>query len=725
MPAADARLQLSLAKIRNRPFNFGNPMDGQNLCTNESLQADLQRIVSANPDQLARHIAVMGVSGSGKSKFLELLCRHLINGLNGFTFIDPHGDTAEALLAYLAKEKGDAFLDRIHYLQPTSQTTFAFDPFASLILDDPDLSFEDRRHATVQYMIGVLMRSTASADADVMKRLKKNLTTFLTVIATPLPNGKRFSLADIDVFLSRHHERHQDAVRLLRDHYPRAVRQDFDDLFVLPPARFFDEVSSTVNLVRTFLSPISEQVFGLQAQGIDFKKVLADREMVIVNLKPTGSVHRESTKPIAGFIIRELMTFAQSVPEEQRVPHNLIVDEAGQYVAEDFIHMLQECRKHKLSLCLGGQTMQSFQVGDSLDVGKSLLSQCKTVIGFQQKEPEDVELLSRFFATPNLDLYQRFQPMQVDAPHLDQIILLNSQGYTTSRQESRAQTQMHGTSDGDGITVSRAEGIASSNVRSVHHSDSRSTSENQGAGSGYSEGKANYSSRSDGVQYQDPSGFALGIPSINVASGATESFSNNQSYFASQGTTQGSSDGHGHAHADQQSQMQGRAEARMHGRTEGRAFAEGQTSGFSETHNTSEHLRPGTEIKWVATGQPLYAIPYQNALYERALSTMPQQFAFVRSQLTGIEQTIIVRIHDMPTIQIDRKEIDRYLEKLFDRKPYIFMKTMDADSAQANRLEKIFASESTSDGRKGTVSDEGESSLPGESKDPDPFFGDD
>src|SRR5690606_24764637 len=52
-----------------------------------------------------RHMYVVGQTGTGKSTFLENLAfQDMLNG-DGFAFVDPHGDTAEKLLAMVPKER--------------------------------------------------------------------------------------------------------------------------------------------------------------------------------------------------------------------------------------------------------------------------------------------------------------------------------------------------------------------------------------------------------------------------------------------------------------------------------------------------------------------------------------------------------------------------------------------------------------------------------------------
>ena len=683
-----ARYQVALARIRHRPFSFGNPVDAQ-LLQDHTLKVDTANELLANSDQLARHIAVMGVSGSGKSKFLEQLGRHFIDTLNGFTFIDPHGDTAEALLAYIVQEKGESFLDQVHYLEPTTDLTFSFDPFARLFADPNPDTFAERRIKLVEDLRGVLMRATAAADAEVMKRLKRYLTTMLTIIATPLDNGSRFSLADIDVFLSRFHDWHDEAVRRVRDNLPRAARQDLDELASLSTGKRSDEISSTVNLIRTFINPISEQVFGLHAPSIDFQEVIAKRKIVIVNLK-TDAVHRDHTKPIAGFIIRELMNIAQSTPEEQRVPHNLMIDEAGEYLGEDFKDILEECRKYKLSLCVGGQTMSSFQLGDSVDIGSELQSHCKTVVCFQQRSITDVEVLARYLAIPNRILYQQLQPMQVDAPELDQIKLMKS--WTDSHGGSRSESHgtMLGSGEGAGLSIAKSQSDGGSTIISQSHTDA--TGENTTSGAGTSAGEINSQSKNLGTSHHPMmvDGQMIVLPSSMMATGAGQAFSNNKSYFDSHGSSSSSADSSGIAQVESHSDSSSLSRSSMKSKFASLNESTTEAENWSKGEAVSQQLRTGSKIVWVPTGQPLYAIPYQDAIYEHMLSTLPQQMAFVRSQITGVEQSLLFRVHNMERIAISKEAVAAFVDQLADRHRYMFRKRTDADTAQERRLDAIF-----------------------------------
>src|SRR5438105_2272654 len=86
------------------------------------------------PEQISVHMAVLGGSGSGKSKFLELLLRQYMIDGHSFFFFDPHGDTAKDLLAFAAARSHPSIKDgmwrKVHHLKVGADSAFAYNPFA-------------------------------------------------------------------------------------------------------------------------------------------------------------------------------------------------------------------------------------------------------------------------------------------------------------------------------------------------------------------------------------------------------------------------------------------------------------------------------------------------------------------------------------------------------------------------------------------------------------------
>ena len=213
---------------------------------------------------------------------------------------------------------------------------------------------------------------------------------------------------------------------------------DLDYLSSLPRRRDQDfYLESSMNNVRAFSDDMTEAVFGNHATSIDFKKILKQREILIVNLRPSLCLHESAARSIADFLIHSISAAAETLPKKERTPHTLFIDEASQYVAEDLGEYLDEARKWKLSVALIGQQLSSFQRGD-VDIGEKVLSHCKLLASFQQKGLDDVEKLGKFFALPNLLLEEGTQRHQVPDASEDRIVTLLDRSRGNSTTQSKA-----------------------------------------------------------------------------------------------------------------------------------------------------------------------------------------------------------------------------------------------------------------------------------------------
>ena len=192
-------------ELRQKPFRIGNPVQ-PNYLELRQLITDMDRHFDVEQEQLALHMAVLGISGSGKSKYLEGLCRYHIDTCQGGIIVDPPGDTGEQILEYVAslaaKYGDDAILPRFHYLKPSPDHLFSFDPLR--IDEDPcnEFAFAAARETAVQKLIRVMLRSEAAVDEEKMRRLKRMLKAVVTLIATPLPDGTRLSLAELPALVN-------------------------------------------------------------------------------------------------------------------------------------------------------------------------------------------------------------------------------------------------------------------------------------------------------------------------------------------------------------------------------------------------------------------------------------------------------------------------------------------------------------------------------------------
>ena len=366
-------------------------------------EASTNRPCWLSDNHLAVHMAILGGSGSGKSKLIELLLRQFMVERRGFCFIDPDRDTAEDLLAFAAalKAEGDDEIWRkVHYVEPSYEMVFGFDPFKFRPMK-PISGVEEKNayrawlHTKVDSIAELFQRKQGDAGFEGMPRLKRVLTNVLTAVGTAIDmNGKHLPLADALVLLDIYHRRHEEVFRRVAPGLDRDIVADFEILHGFRRVQDLrTETESTINRLRTFLSPLVKGIFCDTVNTIDFFNIVQRSDFLIVNLRETDYFSADQGNTIGSLFIHEIISTAQNTPRGLRRDFALVVDEAPEFIGADIQRALRRMRKYRLRLVLCAQNLTSFQKGD-LDLGPTVLSKCGSIVCFQQKLKEDLEILA-------------------------------------------------------------------------------------------------------------------------------------------------------------------------------------------------------------------------------------------------------------------------------------------------------------------------------------------
>jgi len=127
---------------------------------------------------------------------------------------------------------------------------------------------------------------------------------------------------------------------------------------------------------------------------VDFRKVMDSRKVVIVNLSE-GMLTPDVANFLGSLIIAQLYIAGMSranVPEEERVPFNIYIDEAHRFVTSSIREMLESLRKYRIYVTLASQYLQQFQI----DIAKAIPSLADTVVSFRVGK-ETAEALEEFY----------------------------------------------------------------------------------------------------------------------------------------------------------------------------------------------------------------------------------------------------------------------------------------------------------------------------------------
>lgn len=673
----DPRVSLALNRVRNQPFYSGDAVPFGSDLKSVDFTADGFPF-AVTQAQLSQHQIVLGTTGSGKSKYLELLVRHLFDHLQGVTIIDPHGDTVDAVLEYVAaawrKTGDDSLLERVHYLQPSFETVFQLDPFA---FPDDGLTAEQRPfaeaawlHATADRIVDSLLRDYTKADIDIMTRLLRWLRNLMIGVGIHAGTDTHLSLADVLVLLDIKHPRHRQVLAALRPHLPPEVAADFQTLHSLKRPKERDEYTeSTANRLRSFLSPLVQALFIGKAPSINLKEILQKRQMLLINLRETDFLSARQGRVIAGLLIQQLKSLCARLPEVERTPHYLIIDEAAEYLAEDMETILTQARKWGLRLCLAGQSLRTFRRGE-VDLFEVTEDNCNLFVSFRQRAVSTVDRLGRFFARPNRILEERldvrdrpdgYDFIELEARNRSKAIQ-TGQSNSSAKSESESKGNLRSTMSTTANTMHRSEAVGSQESINRSTGTSITSSNNMGQGSGMTMG----------MRPEIINGQTVLVPMFGESA--------NNFFGSGEGRGEFSGEGHGIG----VSNVKGTGSADTVGAAESVGTTDGQTTGVTESQGTnrSETETEGSTLQKTPlaksreelhpTGQPRFGIDYQDEAYCVLLTRLPDRYALTRVKTDSGDRTFLVRTAEVvPSPNIDGASAREFRDRLLAVKPYI------------------------------------------------------
>lgn len=334
---------------------------------------------------------ILGKSGSGKSKLLELLIREDIAHGKGFAVIDCHGDlTDEILHAIPERRKEDLFL--LDFADSTLPQ--AFNPLS--------LARGAAREVFLDKFLNFL--SADIGDGNPTEREKRLLKHLLFIVAEQ-PNATLAELLQVlvdpdlrDGFIARNSER---SIReFFSLHCP-----DFDTLL---EGEFFLQLRLQLStlLATNFISDVLHQ----ERNIYDFAQIVGERKMFIARL-PKQMLGSESTNFLGSLILSLIDTAAESLDARKRTPEELFyvyIDEFQNFASRSFIPQLSSASEKHLSYTLVHQTVG--QIPE--DVRALLTTKIQNFITFQLGG-SDAGFMKEVFA----DQFSPTHLMQLDFRH--------------------------------------------------------------------------------------------------------------------------------------------------------------------------------------------------------------------------------------------------------------------------------------------------------------------
>lgn len=293
--------------------------------------------------QARTHMHTIGVSDSGKSRFLSHLYTELLDAGYSATLIDPHGDLAA--LTY-ARVSARAHV-RVKYLDlPAGERSGQFLPLNVLAQRYSPYTVA----SNIKEAFHRAWPSLSGGNAPMFDVL---ITSGVKVlVSNDLPLTSLYALLT---------EKPYRDMLLRREEDPDVIaffHNQFDRLSARDQAQQAGAALRRAHLL-TF-SPLLKYSLGQDALALDFQDVLARGESLIINLASADGEARRLLGCLLTVMLEQAALARANVRADVRAhTHFLVVDEFAQFSAqseEAFSRILSECRKFGLFLVLAHQT---------------------------------------------------------------------------------------------------------------------------------------------------------------------------------------------------------------------------------------------------------------------------------------------------------------------------------------------------------------------------------
>jgi len=317
---------------------------------------------------------IIGKTGTGKTTLIENMIISDIKAGNGLALIDPHGDLAEHLLNFIPKRR----IEETIYFNPSDlDYPIAFNP-----LEKVD---RDHHHLVASGLISALKKIWYEFWGPRMEHILRNAILALL----DYPNS---TLLDIPVILVDKDFRKKVLERVRNSQ----VRDFWLTEFERYSSYFRSEAISPIqNKIGQFIvSPLIRNIVGQAQSSIDFRKIIDEGKILIVNLSK-GKIGEDNCALLGAMIVTKIQLAALSrgdIPEWKRKPFYLYVDEIQNFLTLSFADILSEARKYGLNLVLAHQYIE--QLDEKMKA--AILGNVGTIISFRIGA-EDAKYLAREF----------------------------------------------------------------------------------------------------------------------------------------------------------------------------------------------------------------------------------------------------------------------------------------------------------------------------------------
>lgn len=345
----------------------------------------IKKPIRLSTNDRRRHTYIIGQTGTGKSKLMENLAFQDMMDGKGFAFVDPHGDSVEALIGAVPKER----VEDVIYFNPGDMTN-------PIGLNMFEFDHPDQKDFLVQEAINMLYGLYDPGHTGIVGPRLEHIFRNCALLLMSDPAGGTFIdipklLIDEEFMKSKlKYVTDQTVLDFWTKEFPNSQRSNESG----------EVISWVVSKFGPFISnDAMRNIIGQTKSGFNLRDIMDNKKILLVNLSK-GKMGELNSKLLGIIFVMKFQAAAMAradTPEEQRQDFSLYVDEFQNFATESFESILSEARKYRLNLILGNQFMT--QLTDK--IREAIIGNVGTVIS-GRIGITDAEILVKKFA-PTFD----------------------------------------------------------------------------------------------------------------------------------------------------------------------------------------------------------------------------------------------------------------------------------------------------------------------------------
>jgi len=298
--------------------------------------------IKIKDDDRLRHIYMIGKTGVGKTVLFQNLILQDIKEGKGVAYLDPNGDAAEWILKRIPKERAEDVI----YFNPA-------DIERPMGLNMLEWKTPEQKDFLVQEAIQMFYKLFDPGQTGIVGPQFEHWMRNASLTLMSRPEGG--TIIDIPrLFTDPDFEK--DCVKHVTDPVVRAFwekqMKKTSDFHKSEMLNYF-----TSKFGRFMTNDMMRNILGQTKSSFDFREVMDGKKILICNLSK-GMIGEINAFLLGMIIVSKIAMGAfsrQDMPEENRIPFYLYVDEFQNFITDVFATILSESRKYKLSLNITNQ----------------------------------------------------------------------------------------------------------------------------------------------------------------------------------------------------------------------------------------------------------------------------------------------------------------------------------------------------------------------------------